>query len=67
MMKKLFITIFAGLFGFASFAQKMAATASRTTFGLRGGINFQTINGKDASDNDLDNGITTGIHFWCEC
>lgn len=62
-MKKVFITALAALFGFAGFTQEMTVTANRTTFGLRGGVNFQTINGKDASGNDLDNGITTGIHF----
>jgi len=63
MIKKVFITAIAGLFGFAGFTQETTVTANSTTFGLRGGVNFQTINGKDASDNDLDNGITTGIHL----
>ncbi len=63
MMKKVLITAIAGLFGFAGFTQEMAVTANRTTFGLRGGVNFQNINGKDALDNDLDNGITTGINL----
>ena len=63
MMKKVLITAIAVLFGIAGFTQEMAVTANRTTFGLRGGVNFQTFNGKDASDNDLDNGITTGFHL----
>lgn len=61
-MKKIIITAIASIVGFAGFAQEMTVTANRTTFGLRGGVNFQTLNGKDASDNDLDNGITTGFH-----
>ncbi|MFN2439593.1 MAG: porin family protein, partial [Chitinophagaceae bacterium] len=62
-MKTVFITATALLFSFAGFSQETAVTATRTTFGLRGGVNFQTINGKDASDNNLDNGITTGFHL----
>ncbi len=61
-MKKLFITAIAGLFGFTGFTQEMTVTANHTTFGLRGGVNFQTINGKVASGNDLDNGIITRFH-----
>jgi hypothetical protein len=63
MMKKVFITAIAGLICFAGFTQETTVTANSTTFGLRGGVNFQTINGKDFSGNDLDNGITTGINF----
>jgi hypothetical protein len=63
MMKKVFITAIAGLICFAGFTQETTVTANSTTFGLRGGVNFQTINGKDFSGNDLDNGITTGINI----
>ncbi|HEY6503736.1 MAG TPA: porin family protein [Chitinophagaceae bacterium] len=38
-------------------------THSRTSFGLRGGVNFQTINGKDASGDKLENDILTGFNI----
>lgn len=33
-----------------------------TTFGIRAGVNFQNINGKDFLDKKLDNKIKTGFH-----
>jgi hypothetical protein len=33
-----------------------------TTFGVRAGVNFQNINGKDYNDDDLENKIKTGFH-----
>jgi hypothetical protein len=44
------------------FAQEMTVTANKTTFGLRAGVNFQTINGKDANDDKLQNDLMTGFH-----
>lgn len=35
---------------------------AQTTFGVRAGVNFSNINGKDASDDNLENRITTGFH-----
>jgi len=43
-------------------AQNMTVTAERTTFGLRAGVNFQNINGRDDLGNDLQNKIRTGFH-----
>jgi hypothetical protein len=37
-------------------------TSGGTTFGLRGGVNFQNINGKDFNNNTLKNKILTGFH-----
>jgi hypothetical protein len=34
-----------------------------TTFGVRAGVNFQNITGKDYLDDDLDNKIKTGFHI----
>ena len=34
----------------------------KTTFGIRGGVNFQNLNGKDASDDKLDNKLKTGFN-----
>lgn len=43
-------------------AQDMTYDAGRTTFGIRAGVNFQNINGKDMSGNTLENNIATGFH-----
>jgi opacity protein-like surface antigen len=43
-------------------AQSMVKTTDRTTFGIRAGVNFQNINGKDASGDNLENDLTTGFH-----
>lgn len=44
------------------FAQEMTVTANRTTFGLRAGVNFQNINGKDMEGDKLENDLLTGFH-----
>lgn len=61
MKKKLLVLSIAGFFTLPLFAQ-MTANAGRTTFGLRAGVNFNTFNGKDAADNNLENNISTGFH-----
>jgi hypothetical protein len=38
------------------------ATMGKTTFGIRAGINFQNITGKDGNDKDLDYKLKTGFH-----
>lgn len=43
-------------------AQDKVKPAQRTSFGLRAGVNFQTINGKDVNENKLDNDMLTGFH-----
>ena len=45
-----------------AFAQQMTVNQGRTTFGLRAGVNMQTINGKDVDGNELKNGVKTGFH-----
>jgi hypothetical protein len=45
-----------------SVAQEMTVTANKTTFGIRAGVNFQNINGKDEGDDKLENDLTTGFH-----
>ncbi len=35
---------------------------NKTTFGVRAGVNFQNLTGKDAEDNDLDNKLKTGFN-----
>ncbi len=49
------------IFGSAFLLANMA-NSQGTSFGIRGGVNFQNINGKDASDNDLDNNLATRFH-----
>jgi hypothetical protein len=43
-------------------AQDMTVNESKPRFGIRGGVNFQTINGKDAGNNNLENDLLTGFH-----
>lgn len=62
MNRKLVVTAILGLFSVPLFAQEMTVTANRTTFGIRAGVNFQNINGKNSAGNELENGITTGFH-----
>ncbi len=43
-------------------AQKATDKSGGTTFGIRAGVNFQNINGKDANDNKLSNDLLTGFN-----
>ena len=61
-MKTKFLIVVFLFFGTAVFAQTMVRNTGETTFGLRAGVNFQNLNGKDANDNDLDNKLLTGFH-----
>jgi opacity protein-like surface antigen len=54
--KTLCIAVAATLFSTAIFAQ------SKTTFGIRAGVNFQNLNGKDENDDNLDNKLKTGFN-----
>lgn len=62
MKTKLFLLAVAGCFSTIVYAQQMTVTANRTTFGIRAGVNFQNINGKNAEGRNLDNNLTTGFH-----
>ncbi len=62
MKKKIFCVALTGLFTSALFAQSMVRTGDKTSFGIRAGVNFQNINGKDAADNSLNNNLRTGFH-----
>jgi len=44
-------------------AQQKASHPGNTSFGLRAGINFQNINGKDENDEKLKNDILTGFNI----
>jgi hypothetical protein len=62
MKKTVLCAALATFIGTAASAQSMVKTTDRTTFGIRAGVNFQNINGKDASGNNLENDLTTGFH-----
>jgi len=62
MKTRIVATAVAALFSTVLFAQKMTYDAGKTTFGVRGGVNFNTITGKDVSGDKLDNDIKTGFH-----
>lgn len=51
-----------GLIAQAQSTSTSTATMGKTTFGIRAGVNFQNINGKDGNDKDLDNKIKTGFN-----
>ena len=55
-MKTKTLLIAATILCSAMFAQ------SKTTFGIRAGVNFQNLNGKDDSGDDLDYKLKTGFH-----
>ncbi|ANE53375.1 hypothetical protein SY85_07885 [Flavisolibacter tropicus] len=40
----------------------MTVNAGRTTFGIRAGVNFQNINGKNMDGGDLENHVLTGFN-----
>jgi len=62
--KLLALTIATTAFSFALRAQTKTTTSGdqSTTFGIRAGVNFTNITGKDYSDKDLDNKIKTGFN-----
>lgn len=62
MKTKIAATAVAAFLSTALFAQKMTYDAGKTTFGVRGGVNFVNITGKDNAGDKLDNNIRTGFH-----
>lgn len=57
--KNLFLIAVLVMFGFSTMAQQQGEGIS---FGLRGGVNFQNINGKDAADDKLELDMITGFN-----
>ena len=55
--KILFSVITAALFATSAFAQ------SKTTYGIRAGINFQNLNGKNSDGDKLNNKLKTGVNL----
>jgi len=64
-MKKLSLVLMGAicLLTLQSTGQSQQVEVGGTTFGVRAGINFQNINGKDGFDHKLDNNLKTGFHF----
>jgi hypothetical protein len=62
MKKKMIVAAMAGLLTASAFGQRMVKETGGTNFGIRAGVNFQNINGKDAAGNDLKNDLLTGIN-----
>ena len=62
MKKNLYALGLCLLFALCTFAQTMVKTSDRASFGIRAGVNFQNINGKDAGGNSLENDLATGFH-----
>lgn len=56
--KHIFLIACMLLLSISTIAQEVEATS----FGIRGGINFQNINGKDASGDNLDNNLVLRFH-----
>jgi len=64
-MKKLSLVLMGAisLFTLQSKAQSQQVEVGGTTFGVRAGVNFQNINGKDGDNRNLENKLKTGFHF----
>jgi hypothetical protein len=62
MKKKMIIAAMAGIMTGSAYGQSMVKETGRTSFGIRAGVNFQNINGKDGAGNDLKNDLLTGIN-----
>jgi hypothetical protein len=54
--KILLAIVISAIFSTTIFAQ------SKTTFGIRGGVNFQNLNGKDIDADKLENDLKTGFN-----
>jgi hypothetical protein len=59
-MKRRMISLFASIAMIAVVTN--AQNTAKTTFGVRAGINFQNINGKDFNGDKLKNDLTLGFH-----
>lgn len=61
--KKIVLAALLSVSALSLFAQsKTTTTTEGVSFDVRAGVNFQNINGKDASGKDLDNKLKTGFH-----
>jgi hypothetical protein len=47
-------------------AMSTGTMLAQTSLGIRAGVNFQNLNGKN-NGHDLENGLKTGVNVGCEC
>jgi hypothetical protein len=59
MMRKIMLLSTAGLLSFSVFAQLKNYSAGTTTFGITGGVNWNNINGKTSTGDNLNNKVKT--------
>lgn len=62
MMRKIMLLSSAGLLSFGVFAQSKKYSETTTTIGITGGVNWNNINGKTSSGDNLDNKVKTGFN-----
>jgi len=62
MMRKIMLLSTAGLLSFGVFGQSKNYSAGTTTFGITGGVNWNNINGKTSTGDDLNNKLKTGFN-----
>ena len=62
MKKSVSIFILVTMFNYYGTAQDIKPPMGKPSFGIYGGINFQNINGKDASGTKLENSLVTKFH-----
>src|SRR6478672_7683994 len=62
MKNKMIIAAIAAIMTGTAYGQSMVKETGRTSFGIRSGVNFQNINGKDAAGNNLKNDLLTGFN-----
>lgn len=58
----LLLTAFLMLVSAAGYGQMSNTALGGTNFGVRAGVNFQNLNGKDGDGDKLENRMTTGFH-----
>src|SRR6476659_9235022 len=62
MMHKIMLLSTAGLLSIGVFAQSKNYSAGTTTIGITGGVNWNNINGKTSTGDNLDNKLKTGFN-----
>jgi hypothetical protein len=62
MMRKMMLVTTMSMIACGAFGQSKKTFVSTPTFGITGGVNWNTINGKTASGGELDNKVKTGFN-----